>query len=606
VKKREAAFRRDSDEITGKAFDFALAKRMLQYVRPYRSMFVVSIVAVTIIVLLELLQGELIKHVIDGPLKEAVAQGTGVDGWEAVAGQIAPWAGLVALLALLSSCLGVLQVRWINRVAQRAMRDLRVQVFRHVEQQSLRFFDRNPVGRLVTRTVHDVEALSDLLTSGLDAIFRDIFLLVGIVIWLIATNVELGLVSLVVVPPLVIVTHFFRMASRRAFRRVRERLAAVNSTIQESISGVRVIQAFVQEKKCRDRFEAQDRALADAHLSTVGNFALFFPVVELLAVMGKATVIWWGARSIVQHELSFGELTQFVFYLEVFFRPIREVSEKFNILQGSMASAERLFRLIDRPSDLVTQPNGHAAERLKGAVELRDVTFGYDSARPVLSDISFAVKPGETVALVGATGAGKTTVASLVTRLYDVDDGAVLVDGIDVRAHDLESLRRGITVVPQDVFLFAGTVEENLRMGDPSLTRDELLAACEAVGANRVLARLPGGLDGEVGERGGRLSVGERQLLALARALAQDPAVLVLDEATSSVDSETEHLIQAALERLQEGRTTLIIAHRLSTIRRADRILVFHHGELREQGSHAELVKHGGIYATLHRLQFAA
>jgi len=606
VKKREAAFRRDSDEITGKAFDFQLARRMLRYVLPYRGMFVTAIVAVTVIVFFELVQGELIKHVIDGPLREAVSGGARVDGWEEVAGAIAPWAGLVALFALVTSCLGVLQVRWINRVAQRAMRDLRVQVFRHVQSQSLRFFDRNPVGRLVTRTVHDVEALSDLLTSGLDAIFRDIFLLAGIAAWLIITNVELGLVSLLVVPPLIVVTHFFRMASRRAFRRVRERLATVNSTIQESISGVRVIQAFVQEKKCRTRFESQDRAIADAHLSTVDNFALFFPVVELLAVIGKATVIWWGARSIVAHDLTFGELTQFVFYLEVFFRPIREVSEKFNILQGSMASAERLFRLIDRESDLVTPENGYAADRLRGAVELRGVTFGYDSARPVLSDISFDVRPGETVALVGATGAGKTTVASLVTRLYDVDEGAVLVDGIDVRSHDLEGLRRGITVVPQDVFLFAGTVEENLRMGDPSLTREELLAACSAVGADRLLQRLRGGLDGQVGERGARLSVGERQLLALARALAQDPAVLVLDEATSSVDSETEHLIQAALERLQEGRTTLIIAHRLSTIRRADRILVFHHGELREQGNHAELVKEDGIYATLHRLQFAA
>jgi len=605
VTRRAESFRQDSDEVTGKAFDARLVRRMLGYVAPYRGLFVASIVMSTAAVVLSLLSVELVKRVIDGPIR-AFADVTTAEGYADAAGTLAEWAGWVLAVVLAAGLLQILQIRAINRVAQRAMRDLRVQVFEHVQRQSLRFFDRNPVGRLVTRAVHDVEALSDLLTAGLDAFFHHLFLLTGIVVWLILIDPALTLITFATMPLLLIVTHFFRSWSRRAFRRVRERVAQVNATLSESIQGLRVVQAFVQERKVRARFERQNRALADAHLSTVQNFSIFFPATEFVAALGKALLLWWGAGSIVQGRLSFGELIQFVFYLELFFRPVRDLAEKFNILQGSMASAERLFQLLDREPDLISPPDGVAPGRLAGAVRFEDVDFSSLEGVPVLAGVDFEIRPGETVALVGATGAGKTTIASLLTRLYDPIRGTVRVDGRDVREYQLTGLRRAITVVPQDVFLFAGTVEDNLRMGDDSLTHERLVEACRATGADRIIERLPDGLASRVAERGVQFSVGERQLLALARALAQDPAVLILDEATSSVDSETEHLIQQALERLQKGRTTLVIAHRLSTIRRCDRILVFHHGELREQGTHRELVAHGGIYATLHSLQFAA
>ena len=606
MKNRGASFQRDSDKVTGKAFDLALVRRMLRHVAPYRSTFVLSVVAVTVIVGLDLLVVEVVKDLIDGPSTTAIRPGQAGQDYDEVVRLIALGSALAAALVLGATALRVFQTRWINGVAQRAMRDLRVEVFAHVQRQSLRFYDRNPVGRLVTRVVSDVEALADLLTSGLDAIFHDVVLLLAIVVWLLVVDWELALVTFAVAPPLAVVTHLFRTWSRRAFRLVRERVAALSSTLQEAIQGARVIQAFVQEDKVRRRFEREDRELCDAHLGTVRNFAFFFPTMEVLSALGKALLIWYGGRAILRRELTYGELTQFFIFLELFFQPIRDLSEKFNVLQGSMASAERLFGLLDRDPDLVSPENGLAPARLRGEVEFQHVTFAYEEGRPVVHDVSFRVEPGETVALVGATGAGKTTVASLLTRLYDVGEGRVLVAGHDVRAYALRALRGGVTVVPQDVFLFAGTVEENLRMGEESLTHEQLVAACEAVGADRILRRLPKGLDSPVAERGSQFSGGERQLLALARALAQDPAVLVLDEATSSVDSETEHLIEKALERLQQGRTTLVIAHRLSTIRRADRILVFHHGSLREQGRHDELVRQGGIYATLHRLQQAA
>jgi ATP-binding cassette subfamily B protein len=596
---------RDADQAPAKAFDLRIVRRLLAFVRPYRATFLAAIAIVVTGVWIELYAVDRLRWVIDGPLASAIRSGRGMAAFDEAAGALTEASAVIGGLLLLSSGLSVIQTRCLSRVAQRAMRDLRVRAFEHVHSQPLRFFDRNPVGRLVTRVVQDVEAMGEALTQGTDAIFANLFKLILIVGWLLHENWQLTLYVMLVLPPLWLVSGLFRKASRLAFREVREKVAQLNSTLQESLQGARVLQAFGREDGAEARFRREDLELQDAHMKTVRNFALVFPSMEFLGAVSRVLLVWFGGRALVGGELTFGQLTQFAVLIELFFQPIRDLSETFTQLQSSMAASERVFALLDRAPDLTSPPGGLRPARLRGEVEFRGVTFSYEEGRPALRDVSFRVGAGETVALVGATGAGKTTVASLVTRLYDVDSGAVLVDGEDVRRYDLSALRGGITVVPQDVFLFAGTIEDNLRMGDRSLTRERLLAACASVGADRLLRRLPKGLDTEVTERGASLSVGERQLLAFARALAQDPAVLVLDEATSSVDSETEALIQAALEKLRAGRTMIVIAHRLSTIRKADRILVFHHGELREQGPHADLVRHeGGIYQTLHRLQF--
>jgi ATP-binding cassette subfamily B protein len=592
------------DEVLGRAVDARLLRRLGTFLRPHLAWFAWSTAALAVVSVLDLLPTHLVKVALDGPVADALAGRA--SGAEA-AGALARLCALFGGALLLAFGLRGFQ-RWaVNVAGQRTMLDLRTAVFRHVHSQPLAFFDRNPVGRLVTRVVHDVESLNEVLTSGVDALFHDLLKLAAIVTVLVWIDARLALVTFLVLPPLLWAANTFRRSNRAAFREVRGRVAALNAYLQEAVTGIRVIQLFVQERRAAKAFRGHSEALMRGHLRTVMNYSWFFPAVEILGSVAKALLLWYGGGRILAGELTLGEFVQFFLLLDYFFEPIRDVSEKYNLMQSAMASSERIFRVLDTKADLVPPADPQPLpEPARGEIEFDRVSFAYREGEPVLKDLSFRVKPGEKVAIVGATGAGKTTVISLLTRMYDPTAGTVSVDGVDVRRADPAALRRRVAVVLQDVFLFAGDVEGNITLGDPSIPSERVVAAAVAVHADPFVRRLPQGYRTAVRERGATLSVGQKQLLSFARALARDPAILVLDEATSSVDSETEALVQDAVERMLRGRTALVVAHRLSTIRSCDRILVLHHGELREEGSHRELLAKGGLYARLYALQFAA
>ncbi len=592
------------DEVVGRALDARLLRRLWTYVRPHAGWLLFSTLALAAVSALDLLPTFIMKWVVDGPVADRLAGRLDDAGF---ARGMAWGAALFAAFLVAAFVLRSIQMWALNVAGLRTMLDLRTSIFRHVQSQPLSFYDRNPVGRLVTRVVHDVESLTEVLTSGVDAIFHDLLKLTFIVVVLLSINWRLALVTFAVLPPMFWVANRFRRGNMSSFREVRGRVSALNAYLQEAVTGARVVQLFVQEPRAAKGFGVHAGALRDAHLKTVFNYSYFFPAVDFLGSCAKALLLWYGGGCILEGSLTQGQFIQFFLLLDYFFEPIRDVSEKYNLLQSAMASCERIFKVLDTKADMpmpaVPTP---LPEPARGEVEFDGVTFGYDPARPVLKGVSFRVKPGEKVAVVGATGGGKTTIISLLTRMYDVGAGAVRVDGVDVRQADPTALRRRVAVVLQDVFLFAGDIEGNITLGDPSVTHERVVSAAKAVHADTFIDRLPDGYATKVEERGATLSVGQKQLLSFARALARDPAVLVLDEATSSVDSTTEALVQDAVERMLRGRTAIVVAHRLSTIRSCDRILVMHHGELREEGTHRELLAKGGLYARLYQLQFAA
>jgi ATP-binding cassette subfamily B multidrug efflux pump len=635
------------EEILGKAYDSRLMRRLLTYLRPYRWQVAIAIASIIFKSFCDVLGPYLVKVAVDrylAPVKGATA---GLWNWLSAR----PMTGIAQIsfiyfgLLMVGFVFDFLKTYYVQWVGQKIMFDLRSQIFRHLQRMHVAFYDRNPVGRLVTRVTTDVDALNEMFTSGLDAIFEDLFVLLGILGIMLCMNWKLALITFAVLPFIVVATKFFRDKVRDSYRRIRTAIARINSYLQEHVSGMVVLQLFNRERKAYNRFSEINRSHMDAYKDAILAYALYYPVVDFFSAIAIACVIWFGGKDVMagivatsisvefsRHALisfhkvatpaSLGVVIAFTAYAQRFFRPIMDFSEKYNTLQSAMAASERIFKLVDTPVDIVT-PAVTKKPQGPGRIEFDHVWFAYrdapeesktsepgnvhvGTAAPdwVLRDVTFAIDPGETVAIVGHTGAGKTTLISLLLRFYDVQRGAVRIDGVDVKEMDLADLRARFGVVLQDPFLFTGTIGGNIRLGTDRIQDAQVAKAADDVNLADFVHSLPKGFNEEVRERGSTLSTGQKQLISFARALAHEPKILILDEATSSVDTETEFKVRDALARMVEGRTSLIIAHRLSTVQRADKIIVMHKGQVREMGTHQELLAQRGIYFKLYQLQY--
>jgi ATP-binding cassette subfamily B protein len=595
------------EEALGKAYDSHLMRRLLAYMKPYRWSVALALGMVAVVTPLELAPPLFFLYAIDHYFVPAMNhQISESAAWRGIG-----WLSLIFLGVLVADFLAqYLQIRIMQRVGQNTMYDMRKGIFAHLQRLPMSYFDRNPVGRLVTRVTTDVDALNDLFAAGVVTMINDFFLLAALAIWLLVLDWRLGLATLAILPGILIVTLIFRKYVRDANRRIRTAIARINAFLQEYIAGMSVVQLFNREQKAMAEFGKRNKENMLAWRDAILAYALFYPAVEFLSFATIALIYWTGGNRVILGTISLGTLTAFTMWAQRFFRPIQDLSEKFNILQSAMAASERIFKLLDEPVTIESSASAARLENPRGEVEFRNVWFSYKiSGEPgeddwVLRDVSFKMAPGQTFAIVGHTGAGKTTLISLLLRFYDVQKGQILLDGKDIRTLNLQDLRRHFGIVLQDPFLFTGTIETNIRLGTPGIERKDVEHAIREVGLSEFIHSLADGVNTPVNERGSTLSVGQRQLINFARALAHNPRFLILDEATSSVDTKTELQIREALDRLLTGRTALVIAHRLSTIQHADRILVFHKGKLREQGAHQELLVQRGIYYRLYQLQY--
>ena len=579
------------EEVLGKAYDSHLMRRLLVYLLPYRAMVLFAFLLIMVESLIEISFPWLTLVAVDNYILAGDMSGLGLIA--------AVYFGLLVA----KYGIGFLQTYTLQSTGQRIMFDMRREIFNHIQSLSNSFFDRNPVGRLITRVTTDVDVLNEMFSSGLVSVFGDIFTLTGIMIVLLVLDWRLGLIVVGIIPFIGITTAVFRTSARDGYRRVRIAIAKINSFLQEHITGMSVVQLYNRERKSAQRFDLINREHLGATLDSIMAYAVFYPVVELLSATAIALIIWYGGGGVLTGVLTLGTLIAFIQYSQRFFRPIADLSEKYNILQSAMASSERIFNLLDTPPTVVSPASPRAIAEGRGEIEFQNVWFAYNDEDWILKDVSFRVGQGESVAIVGHTGAGKTTISSLLTRFYDIQKGRINLDGVDISAMDLGDMRRRFAVVLQDVFVFSGTLESNIRLGS-DLSPARVRQAMEDVNLGPFIRSLEAGLEHPVNERGTTLSVGQRQLLAFARALAHDPEILILDEATSSVDTETEGEIRTAIERLMRGRTSIIIAHRLSTIQRCDKIIVMHKGRIREIGSHQELLANRGLYFKLYQLQY--
>ncbi len=585
-----AEIQKNETSPSGKIFDLEILKRLFQFIKPYNVKFYSLVLTIMLGAALAPALPLLIRQTIDGPVSAGDYTG--------LAKMMAIMIGLLVVQSLIQFTNTYL-AGWLG---QNIIRDIRVQLYHKILHLRLKFFDDTPIGRLVTRTISDIETLADVFSDGIAAIAGDILQLVLIISVMFYTDWRLSLISLCTIPFMLVSTYVFKEKVKKSFNEVRNAVSNLNSFVQEHITGMSIVQIFNSEKIEFDKFHAINTKHRDENIKSIMYYSIYYPVAEVIAALGTGLVVWFGAKQMLNAEVTYGTVTAFIMFINIFFRPIRMIADRMNTLQMGIVSTDRILKLLD--SDDYTANDGSKKANIKGEVEFKNVWFAYNDENYVLKNISFNVNHGETVAFVGATGAGKSSIINLLSRFYDINKGTILIDNQDVKQYELRSLREQIGVVLQDVFLFSDTIENNITLGDSSISREKIVEAAKLVGVHDFIMQLPNDYDYNVQERGATLSVGQRQLISFVRAMVHDPKIIILDEATSSVDTETEELIQNAIDKLMRGRTSIVIAHRLSTIQKADKIIVLDKGQIMEEGSHEELLKLDGFYANLYNMQY--